>query len=233
MRPGHPSPGDLPSGNKQTSTDPRSRQRAERRRASPVDGRCPGDTSTKSTAPTKVATTGAHWSGCGAFTTTKRSRATPNSNAAAKPMSLAPTTATHEPVWVARAIRASAIDRAPAPETPTVTPRRRPSGNSPARASSTGRVRSTASVVGRIRWAVSANADASRNGRPGRPTSENPLVGSGRSSGGRSSKRSGSASRLRGRVAGRTRDIAPVSNICSILASPPDHPVIKTRPATV
>ena len=111
--------------------------------------------------------------------------------AAARPRSGSPTTAIQEPVAVARTIMAMARERAPTPDMPIVMPRRSPPGNSPARAGSTGRARSTARTVGRVQLATSPTVGTDR-GRDGS------APGSARSSSARSSNGSGSASREAG-----------------------------------
>ncbi len=80
-----------------TSTEPRSRARAVNRRASATPTLRRGRTSTTSKASTNVATTVPHDGDGGSATTTRCSRSTPSSAAAARPSEDTPTAASHEP----------------------------------------------------------------------------------------------------------------------------------------
>ena len=143
-----------------TSTAPRSRTRATRRRASarpqPAVG---GDQH-----HVEPVDQGGHHrrpparSRPGSATSTRRSKATPSSDAATSPSEPSPTAATHEPACDAPAARASASDVAPATpgraSTATVVPRRSPdAGSRASNAGSTGSRRSRARSVGRTRSA--------------------------------------------------------------------------------
>ena len=114
--------------------------------------RAPGPRSTTSKPSIIAATTSAHRPASsppsGSATITNRSMATPSSTAARTPNVGRPATAIHAPSPTGPAAIASASDTAAAPEQPMVLPRcTTPPGTSPAKASTSGRVRLRAAVT--------------------------------------------------------------------------------------
>ena len=133
------------------TTDPRSRARATKRRASCADGACCAPHSTRSNESTNAAVTVAQ-DLLGVWITATRCSCTPSSAAAAQPICSTPTQAAQEPACVGPAATANATAVAPtAPLTCTMEPRcNPPPGNTSWKACNSGSLRCSARTTGRV-----------------------------------------------------------------------------------